>query len=684
MKQRSRTASRLATAGAIAFSILVIAALITSKGVALSGLTHLHFNPFGIISVVSTLGTLIILIRIMSTGSRSEETGWFMLVLLGQLLFAGGEAMQRFSLDRSAVIFWTELSGAGASLLGIASFLFATAYVSSSRRQVVLAPFFIWTSVIVTIFYAEGNLFFDNNPAHLIHYPWGYNNASSSAFWIALVWIVVPGVMAATALFRFRHTSDHPLLRKQALLFGLAILVPMLVGLCTDGVLPILGIAVLPPLSTLFELVTCVLIFYGLSRYQFFQINPAILAENVLTTMSEAVVVTRSDFTVEYVNSEAERLLKLEDRHLSHVSIHTLFSPDSWPKIHAYIRGEVTNEDDLGEVTLIDEAGKQTPVRIFISRLEEGKFQAYVFVISDISDIVESYQKLESDSIRIRHLLGEAQSLEEQLKQEKAGVEHTVAVRTEELRKAQKELQESDKLKTEFIMLGSHNLRTPITIMASSLEMLKETQDNSERLTYIESLEQGITRLKDFVEDMVTIVSLEAGTGQRPTATSIAALLQPIINETGALATTKPQVRFLYDMQQEDTVINANAVWLRGAFRNLLSNAYKFTENGSITLHAERVGQTYRISITDTGIGIAAEEIPKLFTKFHRGTDTLAYEYEGKGIGLYLTKLIIDQHGGTIQVVSQLDHGSTFTVSLPVVTTETIPEVITETSSPAA
>lgn len=666
MKRKQASSLTISTVGAIVFACAIVGALIATKFASLSGMTHLTFNSYALISIVSAVGTFIILLRIIIGNSHSEETGWFIFVLLGQVLFAGSEALQRCSTDHSAVIFWAHMSGAGASLLGIGVFLFAIAYTRPSRsRPALLAPILLWGTVIITSFYAEGNLLFNSNPAQLKHFPWGFNNDAGTAFWISLIWVVVPGIISGLLLLRFRFRSDNPLLRKQSLLFAIAILAPMLIGTITDGIFPILHVNNIPPLATLFELITCVVIFYGTSRYQFFQINPAVLAENVLTTMNEAVIVTRADFTVEYVNAEAERLLQISGKNLSRLSIPTFFSPDSWPKLHAYIQGEPSSGGEIGDVTLVDQQGKQTPVRTSISSLKEGNYQAYVFVLSDISDLVDSYNRLESDANRIRGLLDEAHQLEEQLKAEKDNVEHTVEVRTEELRKAQSELKESDKLKTEFIMLGSHNLRTPITIMANSLEMLKETQDEQARRTYVTSLEQGINRLKDFVEDMVTIVSLEAGTGQRREPVRIVDLLDPVITETKALATTKPAVAFQVDIADDEATILANSVWLRGALRNLLSNAFKFTETGSVTLRSQVADNRYVIEVTDTGIGIAADEVPKLFTKFHRGTDTITFQYEGKGIGLYLTKLIVDEHNGTISAESTLGSGSTFTISLP-------------------
>jgi signal transduction histidine kinase len=106
---------------------------------------------------------------------------------------------------------------------------------------------------------------------------------------------------------------------------------------------------------------------------------------------------------------------------------------------------------------------------------------------------------------------------------------------------------------------------------------------------------------------------------------------------------------------------------MRSALGNILDNAIKFNkEDGAVTVRASAADGALTFVVADTGIGIRPEEMPKLFTKFHRGTSTLNYDYEGAGIGLYLTKLIIDKHGGRIDVESQTGKGATFTVHLPV------------------
>ncbi len=228
-------------------------------------------------------------------------------------------------------------------------------------------------------------------------------------------------------------------------------------------------------------------------------------------------------------------------------------------------------------------------------------------------------------------------------------------------------LQDADKLKSEFMMITSHNLRTPLTIINGYMETLKKYQVDLKLRHILDTIAVSGKRLEAFAEDMLTISQVESGADViQKQPTEIASLLQSLANDFAVLAKQK-NIIFSSNISTGQHQADISPAHLRSAMWNLLDNALKFTPNGGfIKLTAQVIDQKVQISVADSGIGIATEEIPKLFTKFHRGTDTWKYQYEGTGIGLYSTKLVIDRLGGSISVASQLDHGSTFTVQLPV------------------
>lgn len=230
-----------------------------------------------------------------------------------------------------------------------------------------------------------------------------------------------------------------------------------------------------------------------------------------------------------------------------------------------------------------------------------------------------------------------------------------------------RKLKEVDAIKSEFMMITSHNLRTPLTVIQGYLEALQGNSDLPEAVKdLVAVLTASSSRLAAFAEDILTVSRIE--TGENVTThreqTDLTNLLKLIATDFVVLAKQKG-IEFRSIIGDNPCNVLISTPHIRGAVWNLLDNALKFTEKGSVSLELSQSNNHATITVSDTGEGIAADEIPKLFTKFHRGTSTLTYNYEGSGIGLYLTKLIIDQHGGMIDVTSEVGKGTTFTVQLP-------------------
>jgi len=227
-------------------------------------------------------------------------------------------------------------------------------------------------------------------------------------------------------------------------------------------------------------------------------------------------------------------------------------------------------------------------------------------------------------------------------------------------------LQETDRLKSEFMMITSHNLRTPLTIINSYLEIVSHLNLEPKLRQMLDTIAISSKRLAAFAEDTLMISQIEAGQNviyKQPT--ELTKFLHSVADDFMILAKQKT-INFVTQIETGTAIAEFSPSLIRSALWNLLDNALKFSNTGdTIELAAEISGTHTVITISDTGIGIAPEEMPKLFTKFHRGTSTLAYNYEGTGIGLYATKLVVERHDGTIQATSQLGKGTTFVINLP-------------------
>jgi signal transduction histidine kinase len=227
-------------------------------------------------------------------------------------------------------------------------------------------------------------------------------------------------------------------------------------------------------------------------------------------------------------------------------------------------------------------------------------------------------------------------------------------------------LKDLDEMKSEFMMVTSHNLRTPLTIIRGYIELSVSESSVDELKKTITTISQSVGQLHMLAENMLTISSLEAGSTMKRDPTQIQTFFDSINSEFQPIALKqKLKWQFKNDIASNIT-IDVNQVNLHSALTSLVDNAIKFTkEGGSVSLNASFVNNQLKFTVQDNGIGIDPDEMPKLFTKFHRGTDTMQYDYDGVGIGLYLSKLIINQHGGSLKIESKKGEGTFCVVIIP-------------------
>lgn len=227
-------------------------------------------------------------------------------------------------------------------------------------------------------------------------------------------------------------------------------------------------------------------------------------------------------------------------------------------------------------------------------------------------------------------------------------------------------LKELDRLKSEFITIASHNLRTPLAIISGNVEILHSKDMPREISDPLRAIEESSDELANFAEDMLTISAIEAGNNTADkTQMTLESLTVPLKDRFSKMAAEKG-ITLLWYIGAPETSILVSAIYTQNTIKNLLDNAIKFTEKGgTVSCRIVLENKSLYIIVQDTGIGIAPEEQGKLFTKFHRGTSTLDSNYQGVGIGLYVAKLMTDAQHGTIKFTSEPGKGSVFTVTIP-------------------
>lgn len=255
--------------------------------------------------------------------------------------------------------------------------------------------------------------------------------------------------------------------------------------------------------------------------------------------------------------------------------------------------------------------------------------------------------------------------------------------RSAQLQAAQE--QQVSSLKHAILTMLNHEFRTPLTLVTSYTEMMSESGAGSETAEFQEFLRgirKGSDRLRRLVEDFIFLVELESGEARkvyewrRTLVTDLAALIERAVAPYRDVAASRG-LGLVVDVPQALPPLLADVDYLEDALQRLLDNACKFSRQGVIRVTARLrqapsasgeaggQGEWVSIAVSDQGIGIAAEELPRIFEAFYQSNrDKL--EQQGSGSGLAIVKGIVEMHGGRLEVESQPGVGSTFTILLPV------------------
>lgn len=282
-------------------------------------------------------------------------------------------------------------------------------------------------------------------------------------------------------------------------------------------------------------------------------------------------------------------------------------------------------------------------------------------ILDPIEIVIQGTRKISTG--RLSHVI------EVKTEDEVADLASAVNQMARTLKRNIEDLRQLDKLKDEFVSLASHNLRTPLTVIKGYVNSLQKNKSlDSKAKGEVYKITESTKKLETITESLLSLVTLEKGK-EIPTKTPVdlGQLLEEISDKFSKKAAEK-RISFIFELPYPTLPkIKLDKEKINQAFTGLIDNSIKFNqESGKVIIKLEKKGREVVVSIKDTGIGITKEESSNVFRKFHRATDGLTYNYEGIGLGLYLTKLIIESHQGKIWFESNVGEGSTFFVSLPV------------------
>ncbi len=345
-----------------------------------------------------------------------------------------------------------------------------------------------------------------------------------------------------------------------------------------------------------------------------------------------SVVITNSEGTIEYVNPKFTEMTGYDNSEAIGLNPRILKSGKMTPEFYTNLWEVITSGKIWsGEMINKNKSGKLYWAQKSISPIidERGKITNYVAIAEDITE----KKKTETELI-----------------------------------KAKEKAEESDRLKSAFLANISHEIRTPMNGILGFAELLREPNLSSEnQKDFLDVIEKSGQRMLNIINDLIDISKIEAGeTTLKIRKTNINKMLHDLhlffMPESNQKNIT---IDFHCDLPEAESFIQTDSTKLNQILTNLIKNAIKFTEEGSVTFGYRRKNLMLNFFVTDTGPGIQPEQKSLIFERFRQGTLGNSPKYEGAGLGLAISKAYVELLGGAIWVESEVGKGSSFFFELP-------------------
>ncbi|HEX8354435.1 MAG TPA: ATP-binding protein [Pyrinomonadaceae bacterium] len=350
-------------------------------------------------------------------------------------------------------------------------------------------------------------------------------------------------------------------------------------------------------------------------------------------------------------------------------------------KLRSIVRGTYRSTSGLGvgligtrrlmdEFDIQSKEGEGTRVAVvkWLPPAEAEAVRARADFLRDFVNTEEDDSALEELARQNRDLvqvLSELEEKREQMERLNARLEES----NQELNRANAQLREMSAMKEEFLALTTHDLRSPLTVISGVINFFNSGrlgELTGEQKNMVSMMERNTQNLIELVNDLLDASKLESGTMRLDMATiELRALVDDLREQMQPLAAEK-EIALAVEMPEDLPPLCADRAKLRRVLVNLISNALKFTPRGGrVSLSAAPEAGLVRVSVADTGVGIPPDDVRDIFDKYAQARSRATRSEKGTGLGLYITRQLVELHGGRIEVHSEVGKGSTFSFTIP-------------------
>ena len=406
-------------------------------------------------------------------------------------------------------------------------------------------------------------------------------------------------------------------------------------------------------------------------------VNKDIRFEALFNSASMGIIVVDKKGIIVLANHFANKLFAYHDTSMAGEVLEKLIPQRYHHKHVGYREGYADDPKARGmgigmTLSAIKKDGVEFPVEVSLGHFETDQEQ---FAIAYIADITKRKQNEEKIILQQADL----EAVNEEMKKLNVSLEAKVNKRTIELQNTLSELEASKEeltislekekevndLKSRFVSMASHEFRTPLSTILSSISLLAKyssTEDQPKRVKHIDRIKSSVKTLTDILNEFLSLGKIEEGkVDVKPDRFDLTEFISDVINEMNVLLKLEQNIQYTH-IGPNDTYSDSNL--LKHVVINLISNAIKFSPEKSIINIQTKIEKDITIlQISDQGIGIPKSDQVHLFERFFRATNVT--NIQGTGLGLHIVGRYVDLLNGTIQYSSELEKGSSFTITYP-------------------
>jgi PAS domain S-box-containing protein len=534
--------------------------------------------------------------------------------------------------DLNTAYFWSRAGGSLMLFTAASLLVFALVFIGWQkilRNKLVTAVIYAPAIILSVI-----SIVTNTGGVVIRRVSWGYAQDPQLDSWVFLVmnyWGIGTALAALLLCLMYFIKASDKKERNRAKYVLLGFSMPVVIGTLGAMILPLTRVyssEFLPLFYPVSFAAMMGFIGYAVWKYELFVLNPSTAAENIISTMPDALALFDTHGQVLNVNRSLTGLLGWGGAELVGSPANILFARKSefWEILQRLMDGEKLQGY---ETKFRTKSGKEIGMSLGGARIKDkaGEVLGAILVAHDETDRI---------------------------------------VREELLMQKTKESEEASQKKTDFVSDVSHELRTPLaSIKGFTATILSdEEMDPRTRQDFLMTIDNEADRLTRLLNDLLDLSRIESGRIKlKEEKVRLTDLIKKSVESIRNQAEEK-HLKLNMQLPEEFPLVFADSDKMSQIIINLLSNAIKYTLEGEVLISARKENGYVRVEVSDTGIGIAKEHLPKVFEKFQR-IETSGIEAKGTGLGLSIVKAMVELQGGEVFVESELGKGTKFGFRLP-------------------